>query len=285
MRLAIAYDRLRFEEKELFSAAQKAGLHPLMLYLDELTIDVTQGRHELKEIASLVLQRCVSHVRGLHISAAFESVGVRTVNTYTVSALCGDKMLTSLALAKANIPTPRTLVTFSPEQTLRALDSLGYPAVIKPVVGSWGRLVARVRDREEAMSHIEAREAVGDSINQVYYIQEFVKRPQRDLRVIVAGDDIVTSIYRYQPDGDWRTNVARGGKAELAKLSEEQTELIIKAAQAVGGGVLGVDAMEGPSGLVIHEINGTVEFKGAASVSPVNIPDRIVRYAASLVKR
>ncbi|MDG6933452.1 MAG: lysine biosynthesis protein LysX [Nitrososphaerota archaeon] len=285
MRLGIAYDRLRYEEKELFNAAQKSGYNPVMVYLGELTVDLTEGQRKLKETASVVLQRCVSHVRGLHVAAAFENVGVKTVNSYKVSSLCGDKMLTSLALAKAKVPTPRTLVTFSPEQTLNALDALGYPAVIKPVVGSWGRLVTRVRDREEAMSQIEAREAAGDSMNQVYYVQEFIKRPERDLRVIVAGDEIVASIYRYQPGGDWRTNVARGGRAETAKLSGGEMETIIRAAHAVGGGVLGVDAMEGPDGLVVHEVNGTVEFRGAASVSDTNIPNKIVQYAASLVKR
>jgi [lysine-biosynthesis-protein LysW]--L-2-aminoadipate ligase len=285
VRLGIAYDRLRFEEKALFEEAEKASLNPEMLHVAQFTIYLDGRESELGRRASVLLQRCVSHIRGMHVTAAFEGAGVSVVNSYRVSAICGDKMLTTLALAKAKIPTPRTLVAFSSEQALEALDRLGYPAVIKPVIGSWGRLVARVRDREEAAALIEAREAANDSTSQIFYLQEYVRRPERDVRAIVAGDSIVATIYRYQPPGDWRTNVSRGGRAEEAKLPPGQQELILKAAETVGGGVLGIDAMEGPSGLVVHEVNGTVEFRGAASVSGSNIPRRIVQYAASQVKR
>jgi [lysine-biosynthesis-protein LysW]--L-2-aminoadipate ligase len=146
-------------------------------------------------------------------------------------------------------------------------------------------MVACLRDRREAEALFETREMLHEPLQQIYYLQEYVHRPPRDIRAVVIGDRILTTIYRYQPDGDWRTNVARGGYAEVASLDSEQEELILKAAEAVGGGVLGVDAMESDRGLLVHEINGSVEFKGAASVSTVNIPKAIAEYALEKAKR
>ncbi|MEM3803311.1 MAG: lysine biosynthesis protein LysX, partial [Conexivisphaerales archaeon] len=233
----------------------------------------------------VLLQRCISHSRGLHVSAIFEAMGILAINSYEVSAICDDKLLTTLRLSRKGIPTPKTRVAFNQEQALKALDELGYPAVIKPIVGSWGRLVARVRDREEAAAVIESRASGSNPNDHILYLQEYIKRPQRDIRAIVAGDELIATVYRYQPPNDWRTNVARGGTSEEAKLGDAEREILLKAAEAVGGGILGIDAMEGPSGIVVHEVNSTVEFRGASTVSTNNIPRKMVEYALRVAKR
>ncbi|HYC26525.1 MAG TPA: lysine biosynthesis enzyme LysX, partial [Nitrososphaerales archaeon] len=107
----------------------------------------------------------------------------------------------------------------------------------------------------------------------------------RDIRVIVAGDEIVTSVHRYAPPGEWRTNVARGATSKAFKPDNELKEVVHKAAAAVGGGVLGVDAMESSNGYFIHEVNNTVEFRGAQSAVQVDIPSKIVQYVIRTAKR
>jgi [lysine-biosynthesis-protein LysW]--L-2-aminoadipate ligase len=285
MELSILYDRLRWEEKALADEAKKIGVkvglvdakaHPLTLVGGDSVANSTFG--------DVVLERCMSHIRGLYYTAVLEREKV-VINSYNVLSLTTNKLLTTLALDKAGVPTPKTAVAFSLESALELADRMGYPLVIKPIIGSWGKMVACIRDRREAEALFETREMIHEPLQQIYYLQEYVQRPPRDIRAIVVGDEIIATIYRYQPEDDWRTNVARGGAAVLAKLEPEQEDIIIKAAKAVGEGVLGVDAMESERGLLVHEINGCVEFKGAASVSTVNIPRKIVEYAIGKVKR
>lgn len=285
MELSILYDRLRWEEKILAEEAKKIGVkvglvdaktHPLTLVGEDSFTNSTFG--------DVVLERCMSHIRGLYYAAVLEREKV-VINSYNVLSLTTNKLLTTLALDKAGVPTPKTSVAFSLESALELADKMGYPLVIKPIIGSWGKMVACIRDRREAEALFETREMIHEPLQQIYYLQEYVQRPPRDIRAIVVGDEIIASIYRYQPEDDWRTNVARGGAAVLAKLEPGQEDIIIKAAKAVGEGVLGVDAMESERGLLVHEINGCVEFKGAASVSTINIPRKIVEYAIGKVKR
>ncbi|MGB9727070.1 MAG: lysine biosynthesis protein LysX [Nitrososphaeria archaeon] len=285
MELSILYDRLRWEEKVLAEEAKKLGVkvslvdaktHPLTLVGEDSLTNSTFG--------DVVLERCMSHIRGLYYAAVLEREKV-VINSYSVLSLTTNKLLTTLALDKAGVPTPKTSVAFSLESALELADRMGYPLVVKPIIGSWGKMVACIRDRREAEALFETREMIHEPLQQIYYLQEYVQRPPRDIRAIVVGDEIIASIYRYQPEDDWRTNVARGGAAVLAKLEPGQEDIIVKAAKAVGEGVLGVDAMESERGLLVHEINGCVEFKGAASVSTINIPRKIVEYAMGKVKR
>jgi [lysine-biosynthesis-protein LysW]--L-2-aminoadipate ligase len=277
--LSLLYDRIRVEEKEIINAAQKKGVELRPIDAKELHLKITDlNKDEI--FGDVAIERCVSHFRGLYITSILENKGVVVINPYSVAALCGDKLLCSMKLAKAGIPTPKTIVAFTKEEAMKVLEEeMGYPAVIKPVFGSWGRLIAPLKDRETAQALLEDREEMGNPLYQIYYIQEMVERPPRDIRTVVVGDQIAASIYRYSTPDDWRTNIARGGKAEVCNLTEDLRELILKAAEVVGTGVLGVDAMETKEGIVIHEVNSTVEFKGAMSVSEVDIPGMIIDYA------
>ncbi len=282
--MTLIYDRIRWEEKVLAKEARATGLSVSFVDAKNLLLDIHR-ENVADTLGDLVLQRCISYYRGLHTTAYFEAKGLKVVNTLHTSTVCGNKFLTSLTLAEAGIPTPKTILAFTPEGAMEATRELEYPAVLKPVVGSWGRLIAPLKDAETARAILESREEFPGALNQIYYVQEMVKRPPRDIRTIVVGENLVAAVYRHAPPHDWRTNVALGGKTTPCPVTKELEELVLKSAQAVGGGVLGVDAMEGPDGLTVHEINNTVEFKGAAVASKANIPKAIVRYAKSLTKR
>lgn len=280
--LSLIYDRIRTEEKELINAAEKKGVDLKAIDAKELHLTITEPENGKENFGSVAIERCVSHFRGLHVTAILESKGINVINPYAVAAICGNKLLCSIYLAKAGIPTPKTIVAFTKEEAMKAVEEIGYPAVIKPVFGSWGRLIAPLKDRETTQSLLEDREEMGNPLYQIFYIQEMVERPPRDIRTVVVGDQIVASIYRYSGPDDWRTNIARGGRAEICNLTDDLKEMILKAAKVVGGGVVGVDAMETKNGIVIHEVNSTVEFKGAMSASEVDIPSKIIDYALKL---
>ncbi len=247
-----------------------------------LDFDLNGGRTGVPD--GVVLQRCVGHFRNLHSTAALEYAGHRVVNTFAAARTCGDKLFGSLELIRNGVPTPRTRLAFTEEGAAKSMDALGYPVVLKPVVGSWGRLSALLPDPRAATAVLEDREQMFP-LYQVYYSQEFVRRPPRDIRSFVVGGATVAAIYRVSGGSDWRTNTARGGRAEPCPITPELDELSLRAAKATGGEVVGVDLMEAEEGLQVHEVNGTTEFKNTVPATGVDIPRLIVEYLVSLEKR
>lgn len=282
MKISIAFDRLRWEEKALNEAALKLGLDSSLVDVKGLVFQVGQKNSELGDV---VLQRCISHYRSLLLSRALEGAGLKVINSHAVAEVCSNKLATTIALANAGVPTPRTLLALSSETVVEAAEELGFPLVLKPFTGSWGRMVTIVRDRPTLRSLMEYKEELANPLEHMYYLQEYVKRPPRDIRAIVTGREIVACVHRYAPRGDWRTNVARGGTSKAFRPDSELREVIHKAAKAVGGGVLGVDAMESSDGYMVHEVNTTVEFRGAQSAVRTNIPEGIMKYVAEGEKR
>jgi [lysine-biosynthesis-protein LysW]--L-2-aminoadipate ligase len=269
-------------------AAEKRGITVSLVDLKEMEINVTRDAGGLDpEIPEgvVILQRSVSHYRNLYSTAALEASGRTVVNSFYTSWNSSDKMLCSIALRQAGVPTPETHVSFTEEGALKALKRLGYPAVLKPVVGSWGRLAALVKDEDFAKAMIEDREYMHPSY-QVYYLQEYVKRPPRDIRTFVIGGRTVAAIYRTSAGADWRTNTARGGKAEPCEVTKELDDISVKAARAVRGEFVGVDLMESEErGLVCHEVNNTTEFKNSVPATGIDIQGLAVEYLASLGRR
>jgi [lysine-biosynthesis-protein LysW]--L-2-aminoadipate ligase len=143
--------------------------------------------------------------------------------------------------------------------------------------------MAKVDDREEAEQIIEHKTALGSTNHSIFYVQEYIEKPERDIRVFVIGEEVVAAMYRYSKD--WRTNAARGGTAESLTPGPELSELALKAAEAVGGGVLAVDLMEGPKGLVVHEVNPTPEFKALTGATGIDVADKILDYVVEVVAR
>ena len=237
---------------------------------------------------AVVLERCISYIRGLHVTAALESMGVRVVNGLGTATVCGNKMLMTLSLARAGVPTPETHFAFTREAAAECARAEGLPLVIKPVIGSWGRGVMPVRDLDTLDAVSEMREISDTPHDRVYYLQRLVDRPPRDIRVVSVGGRAVAAEYREAGGGSFATNVSAGGEPKPCEITPEMAELAARASKAVGGGVLGIDMMEDLSQggrLVVHEVNNTVEFRGISSVTGTNIPAEIVRYAAGQAGR
>lgn len=282
MKLSITFDRLRWEEKALSDAARSAGLEASLVDAKGLVFELPKKRPEFGDV---VLQRCISHHRSSLLTQTLEGSGLKVINSFAVAETCSNKLATSIALAKAGVPTPRTLLALTPEGAEEAAEKLGFPLVLKPFTGSWGRMVTVVRDRSTLQSLIEFKEELANPQEQhMYYMQEYIKRPPRDIRAIVAGDSIIACVHRIAPKGEWRTNVARGAVSKAFKPDKELKEIILSAAEAVGGGILGVDAMEPESGYLVHEVNNTVEFKGAQSAVDADIPGQLIKYVAQSVR-
>jgi len=273
--LSILYDTIRWEEKALFDSAKKMGINVEMVDCKNLFVSLDKS----KEKFETVIQRCVSYYRSLHSTAALEGKGVNVINSLNTSIFAGNKLFTHILLQKYGVPTPFSAVAFSEEAALETLESKGYPMVLKPTVGSWGRMIALLKDRDSAEGIMESRERMYP-IYQVYYLEEFVQRPPRDIRAIMVGDKVVAAIYRYSGDDQWKTNMALGGKAEECKVTKEMEDICIKAKNAVQGQIVGVDLMESKDkGLVVHEVNNTTEYKNTVRVTGVDIPALMIDYA------
>jgi [lysine-biosynthesis-protein LysW]--L-2-aminoadipate ligase len=226
--------------------------------------------------------RSISHSRALYALSILNSWGVRTVNSYQVVLTCGDKVSTSLALIQHDVPTPRTVVALSAEAALQTIEEMGYPVVLKPAVGSWGRLLSKVNDRDTADAILKHKATLGGPLHSVFYVQEYVDKPSRDIRTLVIGNEVVYAMYRQSTH--WITNTARGGEALPCPLSPEIRKLSLAAAQAVGGGILAVDLMEATDGrLLVSEVNHTPEFHGAAKAVDVDIAGKMADYVLQQV--
>ncbi len=277
-KLRIVFDRVRSEEKMLEEKAVDLG-HDTKMVDAKITQINTESKRSDFDFGDVVLERCVSYFRGLHFTACLEFLDVPVINKFEVANNCGNKMLTSLLLKKHNVPTPKTYFSFSAETALENLEKVGYPMVIKPVVGSWGRGVMALKDRDTADAIIEVRELNDGPLDRIYYLQEMIKRPPRDIRVIAVGDQVVAAMYRTSTGG-FKTNIALGAEPVPCEITKELEDICLKASKAVGGGILGIDLMEDEKrGLVVHEVNNTVEFKGLAKVTKKNIPKEMIDFA------
>jgi len=276
MKVGVLCSRVRVEEKLLFAAFEALGVVPQRLDEREIAARIGEYAPDL----DVVLERSVSTSTGLMAVQLFEAAGIRTVNTYRTGSICADKVRTTLTLAQAHIPQPITEVALSPEAALQAIEHVGYPAVLKPVVGSWGRLLARINDRDAAEAIIEHKEVLGGVNHQIYYIQEYIEKPARDIRAFVVGDETICAIYRNS--AHWITNTARGGQASNCPVTPDIDDLCRRTAQAITagqGGVLAIDLLEDDErGLLVCEVNHTMEFRNSIDMTGVNIPERIVRY-------
>ena len=282
-KICIVFDRLRTEEKLLQKNAEELGYETSMVDAKITSFD-TDSKPENYEFGDVVLERCVSYYRGLHFTACLEFMDIPVINKFDVANTCGNKMITSMLLKKNNIPTPKTYFSFSAETALDNFEKVGYPLVIKPIIGSWGRSVMPVKDKDTAEAVIENRQVTDGPQDRIYYLQEMIDRPPRDIRVITVGDQAISAMYR-KSSGGFKTNIALGADPELCEITKEMEDLCEKTSKAVGGGILGIDLMEDKEkGLVVHEVNNTVEFKGLVKVSKKNIPKEMIDYAIHNIK-
>ena len=275
MRVCIICSLVRPEEKQLIEAFERHGVRP----------DVVDDRGAVFDLNDLsawrqydvVVERCVSQSRALYVQRMMRLAGVRTVNTHDVIENCGDKFITTQLLLEQGVPTTRVLMAFTPESALKAIETLGYPCVLKPVVGSWGRGVVRVNDRDAAEAVVGLRDELGGYQQHIYYVQEMIAKPQRDIRSFVIGERCIAAIYR--TSAHWITNTHLGGKASNCPVTPELERISVAAAKAVGGGIVAVDLFEDPTrGLLVNEVNHTMEFRNSVPATGVDIPGLMATY-------
>ena len=283
MRVALLVTHIRAEEKLILAAFNSRDISPDIILDRELNFDVSQGPTQLAPSGiawreyDFVFERCVSTSRGMYALAILNSWGVRSFNTYETAAICGDKLRTSIALTQHCIPQPHTRVAFTPESAMQAIEDVKYPAVLKPVTGSWGRLLARVHNRDSAEAILEHRQTLGDYNHHIYYVQEYVEKPGRDIRAFVVGDRTIAAIYR--ESNHWITNTARGGLATNCPVTDALDDICTQAARAVGGGILAIDLLEDAAGnFVVNEINHTMEFRNSSKPTGVNIAQEVIDF-------
>jgi [lysine-biosynthesis-protein LysW]--L-2-aminoadipate ligase len=279
MKLGFLHSLIRKDEKLLLDEIKQRS---------DVDIDMIDDRNLIFKLekkprdVDVIIERSINHSRALHALTLFEGYGIKCVNKANVALICGDKLLTSRALAMHNVPQPAVSVTFTEESAINAIEDMGYPVVIKPAVGSWGRLLAKINDRDAAEALLEHKKILGSYHHSIFYIQKYIEKKGRDIRSFVVGDTCIAAIYRESEH--WITNTARGGVAINCPVTDEVAELSLNAAKAVGGGVVAIDLLESENGLLVNEVNYTMEFKNSIDVTGVNIPAKIIDYVVAVGK-
>lgn len=275
IRVGMLQSRVRVEEKLLAEEFTRRGVDLVRFDDREFALDLAAPDTRLTD-CDVIIERCINHLRALYTLRILNDWGVPTVNMYDVAQICGDKLLTSAALIRAGVPTPRTKVAYTEASGVAAIKEMGYPVVLKPAVGSWGRLLSRVNDRDAAEALLEHKLTLGSFHHSAFYIQEFIEKKGRDIRTFVVGGETICGIYR--TSDHWITNTARGAVATNCLITPELDDLSRRAADAVGGGVVAIDLFETPDGLMVNEVNYTMEFRNSIHTTGVDIPARIVDY-------
>lgn len=275
MKVGMLLSRVRIEEKLLTEAFETRGVQVDLIDDRRVVFDL----HNVEKMRAydVVVERCINHSRALYTLELLNAWDIPTVNTAHVAEICGNKFSTTLALMTYGVPSPRTFVAYTPESALEAIEQLGYPVVLKPAVGSWGRLISKINDREAAEAVLEHKTVLGTYHHSIFYIQEYIEKPRRDIRSFVVGEETICAIYR--SSDHWITNTARGGLASNCPITPDLDALSRAAATAVGGGVVAIDILEHPDGrLLVNEVNYTMEFRNSIDTTGVDIPGKVVDY-------
>jgi len=273
MKIGLLHSLIRKDEKFLIDEFNKIkGIELVMIDDREIKFNIGKDKFDI----DIVVERCINHSRALHGLKLFETAGIKCVNTYSVATICGDKLLTSCALADYNVSQPEVRVAFTEESALKTIEEMGYPVVLKPAVGSWGRLLSKVNDRDAAEAILEHKAVLGSYHHSIFYMQKYVEKKGKDIRSFVVGDKCIAAIYR--TSSHWITNTARGGVATKCPVTDELNEISVNAAKAVGGGIVAIDVFETAQGLMVNEVNYTMEYKNSITTTGVNIPQKMVEY-------
>lgn len=280
--IGLLHSRVRVEEKLLIEAIERRGVPYRLIDDREVVFDLERPQTAPWSEVDVVLERCLSSSRASYALRVLNCWGIPTVNTAATVDLCSDKLLTTQALLRAGVASPRTLLAFTPESALVAIERLGYPCVLKPVVGSWGRLLARVNDRDAAEAILEHKETLGSYQHGIFYVQEYVNKPARDIRAFVVGDRTIAAIYRQS--AHWITNTARGATATNCPITPALDRACVDAAHAVGGGILAIDLVESERGLLVIEVNATMEFRNSIAPTGVDIPAAVIEHTIAAVR-
>ena len=279
--VGVLYSRIRRDEKLLLSELRERGHEVTKVDVRSQQFGLHEPPDDLAGV-DIAVDRCLATSRSRYVTRYTDAYGIPVVNHPETAEVCADKAKNSLALAAAGVPTPATEVAFTKESALEAIEKFGYPCVLKPVVGSWGRLMAKIDSRSAAEAILEHKETLGHYEHKVFYIQEFVEKPGRDIRVLATDGEPVAAMAR--SSDHWLTNAAKGATTEAIPVTEEMADLVDRASEAVGDGLLGVDLMETGNSYTVHEVNHTVEFKALNEASDVDVPARVVDWLEERVE-
>lgn len=275
MLVGLLHSRIRVEEKLLLAELTGQGA-------EVESIDVRSGIWSLDNPADwrrfdIVFDRCLSHSQSLTVATILKAWQIPCINDAEVNRICGNKIEMSAVLTRHQVPQIPVHVAVSPESALEVIESIGYPAVLKPATGSWGRLLSKVNDRDAAESILEHKSTLGSVHHGLFYIQPFIEKGGEDIRTFVIDDETICGIKRRSDH--WITNTARGATAENCPITDEINEMSCAAAKAVGGGLLAVDLFRNNDGrLLVNEINSSMEFRNSSEPTGVNIPERMAEY-------
>ncbi len=276
MKIGMLYSRIRAEEKLLINEIESRGVDFDLIDVRKIQFNLTDRANW--EAYDVILERCVSHSRALATLQILNGWGVPTVNTAQVAEICGSKLSTSIALTAKNVPTPEVRIAYTPEAALEAIEEMGYPVVLKPAIGSWGRLLSKVNDRESAEAILEHKNTLGNYLHSIFYIQQYIEKSGgQDLRTFVVDDVTICAISRSSEH--WITNTARGGQSANYPITPIIDHLSRAAAEAVGGGSVAIDLLQDQAGeWTVNEVNYTMEFRNSIKPTGVNIPAKMVDY-------
>lgn len=273
MKLGLFHSTIRAEEKLLISSAQKLGIDVKLYDIRNINLDPASFEVDF----DVALERSVSTTKGRHVVRFLEGLGVSVLNSSSVATICEDKFLTAMMLYRAGIRQPRFAMVFTEAQAKEVVNDWGgYPVVTKPTIGSWGRLISKINDEDALEAVVDHKMILGSPEQKALFIQEFIEKPGRDIRAFVIGDKVIAAIYR--DSSHWITNTARGGKASNCPLTDELQEICQRSSQAVGGGILAMDLFESDEGLMVNEINHTMEFRNSEQPTGVSISEEIIKY-------
>ncbi|PSQ47311.1 lysine biosynthesis protein LysX [Halobacteriales archaeon SW_7_65_23] len=285
MNVGMLYSRIRKDEKLLLAELRDRGHAVEKIDVRKQSFGLSEPPAAFEDV-DVVLDRCLATSRSLYATRFLDAYGIPVVNSSATAEVCADKVKNSLALAGAGIRTPRTEVAFTSDAALEIVERFGYPCVLKPVVGSWGRLMAKIDSRSAAEAIFEHKETLGHYEHKVFYVQEFVEKPGRDIRVLAADGEPIAAMTRHSDH--WLTNAAREAETSAFELDDEAGEIVAAASEAVGGGLLGVDLMElegdDDPGYTVHEVNHTVEFKALNEAVDVDVPAAVVDWLETTVE-
>lgn len=271
--IGILCSKIRLEEKLLLQEFNK--LNQKIVQINSQSLLLKGEKEDFGQI-DLLLNREIAQTRAELILEFATKVGIKTINSVEATKLCNNKALTTYVLKEASIPVPETVIVFSVEQALKAAEEIGYPLVIKPLWGSWGRLLSKVDTPEILEAVLEHKQALNNSQHSIFYLQEYIEKPGRDIRVFVVGGKPVTAMYRVSKH--WITNTAKGAVPKSMELYEEITKLVLKTVDVLGVEIAGVDIVESKESLLVLEVNATPEFRGLKEVTNINIAKLIVEY-------
>ena len=279
LKIGFLHSLIRPEEKYLVKEFQvRKNVHFEMIDVRKTCFNLQNLNYDY----DVIFERCINHSRALHALLLFESAEIPCVNSAQVATICGDKLLTSIQLQKHGIPQPEVGVAFTEETAVETIEDIGYPVVLKPAVGSWGRLLSKINDRDAAETVLEHKTILGSYHHSIFYIQKYIKKNGHDIRAFVIEDECIAAIYRKSPH--WITNTARGAQSENCPVTSELNNICVRAGKAVGGGVVAVDLFETENGFLVNEVNYTMEFRNSIKPTGVDIPGKLVDYVLKIAQ-